>query len=109
MGLNERRFSLDGEWEKGAELTTWIIAKECQGAGVGPGILEYIQTKVSNPRRNGNFDDGPADLHEKRISLSRRHPALYEGVRSLRDQGRVAPNAACPETHRGLGHIRGWA
>jgi hypothetical protein len=45
MGLNERRFSLDGEWKQGAELTTWIVAKECQGAGVGPRILEYIQEK----------------------------------------------------------------
>jgi hypothetical protein len=45
MGLNERQFSLDGERKPGAELTTWIVSKECQGSGVGPKILEYIQTK----------------------------------------------------------------
>lgn len=45
MGLNERQFSFDGEWKLGAELTTWIVAKECQGSGVGPKILEYIQAK----------------------------------------------------------------
>ncbi len=43
MGLNSRPFSLNNKWKSGAELTTWIVASEYQGLGVGPKILEYIQ------------------------------------------------------------------
>lgn len=43
MGLNSRMFSLDGQLQSGAELTTWIVAEKYQGGGAGPQILEYIQ------------------------------------------------------------------
>ncbi|AKH63221.1 MULTISPECIES: GNAT family N-acetyltransferase [Photorhabdus] len=47
MGLNERDFVLDGAIEKGAELTTWVIAESHRNKGCGPKMIEYLKNKYS--------------------------------------------------------------
>ena len=40
MGLNDRRFYLNGRCLKGAELTTWMISEKVRGLGYGKAIIE---------------------------------------------------------------------
>lgn len=43
MGLNPRPFLLNDNQLNGAELTTWIVAKDYLGSGVGAKILSRVQ------------------------------------------------------------------
>lgn len=43
MGLNKREFYLRDVKKNGAELTTWIVANDSLGLGLGSKILSYIQ------------------------------------------------------------------
>jgi len=43
MGLNERPFLINGKKRKGAELTTWVVAPQARGRGVGKAIMAYLQ------------------------------------------------------------------
>jgi Acetyltransferase (GNAT) family len=45
MGLNKRNFFLNGKSNNGAELTTWVVSEDSIGSGIGPKILEFIQSK----------------------------------------------------------------
>ena len=45
MGLNARRFSFQGNWWNGAELTTWIVLEEFRRTGAGARILGEIQSR----------------------------------------------------------------
>lgn len=45
MGLHERPFIYAGSPISGAELTTWIVRSDIQKRGVGPQMLQYLQTK----------------------------------------------------------------
>lgn len=47
MGLNERPFQFNGKALHGAELTTWIVSPNHQGLGLGPKMLDYLQSKYS--------------------------------------------------------------
>lgn len=42
MGLNKRKFIINNQEKKGAELTTWVISKEGQVPGLGAKMLSYI-------------------------------------------------------------------
>ncbi len=44
MGLNKRKFFLDGKSINGAELTTWIVSDKATRSGVGAKILGFIQS-----------------------------------------------------------------
>lgn len=43
MGLNVRGFNLEGNYKKGAELTTWVVDPNFSGRGIGAKILAFIQ------------------------------------------------------------------
>lgn len=45
MGINERDFYLNGNRQKGAELTTWIINESSRGKGIAQAIVDFIQDK----------------------------------------------------------------
>ena len=45
MGATPARFDLDGQALAGAELTTWVVAPEARGQGVGRGILAHLQAR----------------------------------------------------------------
>lgn len=47
MGLHERKFTLKGKACNGAELTTWIVRDDKRKLGLGPKMLDYIQSKYS--------------------------------------------------------------
>lgn len=47
MGLNERRFSFENKELDGAELTTWIVKEDKRNLGLGPKMLDYLQSKYS--------------------------------------------------------------
>lgn len=57
MGLHERRFRLDGETVKGAELTTWIVAPDAKGRGVGPRMLTDLQSRYDVMLGSGISDE----------------------------------------------------
>lgn len=43
MGLNPREFRLSGETCKGAELTTYVVAEQARGRGIGTRIMTHLQ------------------------------------------------------------------
>lgn len=45
MGLDERPFELAGERRRGAEATTWVVAPQARGLGVGAVMLAGIQAR----------------------------------------------------------------
>lgn len=57
MGLHERRFRIDGEVVPGAELTTWIVAPEAKGKGIGPRMLADLQSRYDVMLGSGISDE----------------------------------------------------
>ena len=57
MGLHEHAFRLDGRVRRAAELTTWIVAPEAKGKGVGPRMLDYLQSTYEVMLGSGISDD----------------------------------------------------
>lgn len=45
MGLNPRPFILNGRPQSAAELTTWVVAQEARGRGVGRAILDWLMSR----------------------------------------------------------------
>ncbi|RYU67839.1 GNAT family N-acetyltransferase [Aliivibrio finisterrensis] len=45
MGLHERPFHLNQKEYSGAELTTWIVHKDKRNLGLGPKMIDYLQSK----------------------------------------------------------------
>ncbi len=45
MGVTPNAFLLDGDTRAGAELTTWVVAPETRGKGVGKKILAALQDR----------------------------------------------------------------
>jgi len=45
MGVTPAQFSMAGKHCQGAELTTWVVAPEARGKGIGSGILGYLQDR----------------------------------------------------------------
>ncbi len=43
MGLNSRAFYAGDKKLNGAELTTWVVAKEHRNRGCGPAMIEYLK------------------------------------------------------------------
>jgi hypothetical protein len=44
MGLNQRRYWLEGVEKQAAELTTWVVGPKAQGLGLGGRMLSYLQS-----------------------------------------------------------------
>lgn len=45
MGLNERGFLFENHSLSGAELTTWIVREDKRRLGLGPKMIDYLQSK----------------------------------------------------------------
>lgn len=45
MGVNSRAFSLKGNLYPGAELTTWVVSEDHRGKGIGPAIIQNLQSQ----------------------------------------------------------------
>jgi len=43
MGLNRRRFVLEGQLVSGAELTTWVVGAAARGKGIGRRMIAFLQ------------------------------------------------------------------
>lgn len=45
MGVNSRAFSLKGNLLPAAELTTWVVSERHRGKGIGPAIIQNLQSQ----------------------------------------------------------------
>ncbi len=57
MGLNERNFTLRGDVLTAAELTTWIVQPDAKGKGLGPRMLDDLQSRYSVLLGSGISDE----------------------------------------------------
>ncbi len=94
MGLNERRFFLDGRGLRGAELTTWIISESCRGTGQSLAMLEYLQDHYEVLIGMGVTQEAlPAYLRcgFKQIRHIPRYVRLFHQAENIRSIIRVEP------------------
>jgi len=57
MGLHEHSFMLGGERRRAAELTTWIVSPEAKGKGLGPRMLDHLQSTYDVMLGSGISDE----------------------------------------------------
>ena len=57
MGLHEHRFGIDGREVPAAELTTWIVAPQAKGKGIGPRMLDDLQSRYEVMLGSGISDE----------------------------------------------------
>ena len=77
MGLHEHRFSLDGSERPGAELTTWIVAPEAKGRGIGPRMLDFLQERYEVLLGSGISDEALNVYLRKGFNYWRHIPRFF--------------------------------
>lgn len=77
MGLHERAFRLNGVERPAAELTTWIVAPEAKGKGIGPRMLDYLQSTYEVLLGSGISDEALNVYLRKNFNYWRHIPRFF--------------------------------
>lgn len=93
MGLHERSFLLDGVQRPGAELTTWIVAPEAKGKGIGPRMLDYLQSTYDVMLGSGISDEALNVYLRKDFNYWRHIPRFFRvwDVAAVEPWSRINP------------------
>lgn len=77
MGLHEHRFRLTGREVPAAELTTWIVAPHAKGKGIGPRMLDYLQSRYKVLLGSGISDEALNVYLRKGFNYWRHIPRFF--------------------------------
>lgn len=102
MGLHERAFLLDGTERRAAELTTWIVAPEAKGKGIGPRMLDYLQSAYDVLLGSGISDDALNVYLRKDFSYWRYIPRFFRvwDIEAVRPYSNISPLGQKLARHR---------
>jgi hypothetical protein len=93
MGLHERSFMLAGQRRRAAELTTWIVAPEAKGKGLGPRMLDHLQSTYDVMLGSGISDEALNVCLRKGFNYWRYIPRFFRiwDVEAVRPYSQIAP------------------
>lgn len=93
MGLHERAFRLNGVERPAAELTTWIVAPEAKGQGIGPRMLDYLQSTYEVLLGSGISDEALGVYLRKGFNYWRHIPRFFRvwDVAAVTPYSRIDP------------------
>lgn len=93
MGLHERSFRLAGTVRHAAELTTWVVAPTAKGRGVGPKMLDYLQSKYEVLLGSGISDEALSVYLRKGFNYWRFIPRYFRiwDIDAVKPYSRVTP------------------
>lgn len=77
MGLHERAFLLNGVRRRAAELTTWIVAPQAKGRGIGPRMLDHLQSEYEVMLGSGISDEALSVYLRKGFNYWRYIPRFF--------------------------------
>jgi hypothetical protein len=102
MGLHERAFLLNGAVRSAAELTTWIVSPEAKGKGIGPRMLDYLQSTYEVLLGSGISDEALNVYLRKDFNLWRHIPRYFRvwDIDAVRPYGDVSPLGQKLAKHR---------
>lgn len=102
MGLHERSFRLDGSRRRAAELTTWIVAPESKGKGIGPRMLDHLQSTYDVLLGSGISDDALNVYLRKDFNYWRYIPRFFRiwDIEAVRPYSNIAPLGQKLARHR---------
>lgn len=102
MGLHERSFMLNGKRLRGAELTTWIVAPDAKGKGLGPRMLDHLQSTFDVMLGSGISDEALNVYLRKGFSYWRHIPRFFRvwDIEAVRPYSEIAPLGQKLAKHR---------
>jgi hypothetical protein len=102
MGLHERTFLLNGQKRSAVELTTWILAPEAKGKGIGLRMIEHLQDRYEIMLGSGISDEALNIYLRKGIGYWRFIPRFFRiwDVAAVEPYSRISPLGYKLASHR---------